>query len=146
MNRHRGCFLLTGFLLLALATPLISEDQPAVFTRVAFWNFDRQYWEEYQKNFKQYDQPVFEKLLADGVITEWGSDAEGVHTAEGATHSTWFSEKSIASLERALEEVQNGMSKMSPEEREAIMRAYEEVTVDGSHRDDMSRILHYSSK
>ena len=265
MNKRQWSFLLLGLFLFAMATPLMAQDQPAVYTRVAFWNIDRQYWEGYQKNFEEYDQPVFEKLLADGVITEWGSDAEGVHTAEGATHANWFSAKSIANLERALEEVQKGMSKMSPEvrkksetdfagpkhydllfhsdfyrsrpvkldsgydmtniikvkrgkageyrklwekytkpildqlfndgtiktyalfsdyihtstpgnqytwyvvadaaaldkvdaafaaernkrtpeEREAVMRAFEEITVEGSHRDDMSRILHYSSK
>lgn len=117
MNKHRWSSLLIGFLLFVMATPLMSQDQPAVYTRVAFWNIDRQYWEGYQKNFEKYEQPIFEKLLADGVITEWGADAQGVHTADGATHATWFSAKSIAGLERALEDVQKGMSKMSPQER-----------------------------
>ena len=86
------------------------------------------------------------------MIIEWGTDAVSFHTADGPTHSTWFSAKSIAGLERALEEVQKGMSneaarnKRSSKEREAIGRAFEEITEAGSHRDDMFRILHYSSK
>ncbi len=34
--------------------------------------------------------PVLDKILADGLITEYGVVSEAVHTADGFTHVTWF--------------------------------------------------------
>jgi hypothetical protein len=40
-----------------------------------------------------------------------------VHTADGSTHSSWFSSKTLAGLEKALEALQATLQKMTPEER-----------------------------
>jgi hypothetical protein len=58
-----------------------------------------------------------EKLLADGVIIEFGADRNSVHSPDGYTHSTWFCARSLANLEKALDTLVESGSKLSPEER-----------------------------
>ena len=100
MNRRRGPWaaaLVGSVLALAVSSTVSAEDQPVVYTRVAQWQIARQNWTAYEKDLKKNTVPVMEKLLADGVITEFGADRTSVHTPDGFTHSTWFSAKSLAS-------------------------------------------------
>ena len=108
--------LMAGALFLALATPLLSQDQP-LYTRIASWNIARVHWADFEKDFKKNEQPVMEKLLADGVIVQYGLDAVTVHTADGQTHSNWFSSRSLANLEKALDALVAANEKLGPEER-----------------------------
>jgi hypothetical protein len=108
--------LMAGALLLSLAAPVLSQDQP-LYTRIASWNLARMHWADFEKDFKKNQQPVMEKLLADGVITQYGVDAVTVHTADGQTHSTWFSSRSLANLEKALDTLVAASEKLGPEER-----------------------------
>lgn len=89
--------LIAGALFLAFAAPLLSQDQP-LYTRIATWNIARVHWADFEKDLKKNEQPVMEKLLADGLINQYGLDATTVHTADGQTHSTWFSSRSLANL------------------------------------------------
>ena len=108
--------LMAGTLFLAFARPLLSQDQP-LYTRIASWNIARVHWADFEKDYKKNEQPVMEKLLADGVITQYGVDAVTVHTADGQTHSTWFSSRTLANLEKALDALVAANEKLGPEER-----------------------------
>jgi hypothetical protein len=102
---------------LAASSTVRAEDQPVVYTRVAQWQIARPNWSAYEKDLKKNTVPVMEKLLADGVITEFGADRTSVHTPDGYTHSTWFSAKSLANLEKALDTLVESDDKLTPEER-----------------------------
>ena len=77
----------------------------------------RVHWADFEKDFKKNEQPVLEKLLADGVITQYGLDAASVYTADGQTHSTWFSSRSLANLEKVLDTRVAANEKLTSEER-----------------------------
>lgn len=77
-------------------------DGTMVFSRIANWQIARANWPAYEDNLKKNTLPVLEKMLADGVITEYGLGSAAVHTADGYTHSTWFSSRTIAGLEQCL--------------------------------------------
>jgi hypothetical protein len=109
--------LAVGVLGLAVVPALRAQDQPVVYTRVAQWQIARPHWSAYEKDLKKNTVPVMEKLLADGVIVEFGADRQSVHTPDGYTHSTWFSAKSLANLEKALDTLVESESKLTPEER-----------------------------
>lgn len=94
-----------------------AQDQPVVYTRVAQWQIARPHWNAYEKDLKKNMVPVMEKLVADGVITEFGADRTSVHSPDGYTHSTWFCAKSLANLEKALDTLIESESKLAPEER-----------------------------
>jgi len=109
--------VVAGLLGLAVVSPVRAEDQPVVYTRVAQWQIARPNWGAYEKDLKKNTVPVMEKLLADGVIIEFGADRTTVHTPDGFTHSTWFCAKSLANLEKALDTLVESESKLTPEER-----------------------------
>jgi len=102
---------------LAVVSTVRAQDQPVVYTRVAQWQIARPNWGAYEKDLKKSLVPVMEKLLADGVIIEFGADRTTVHTPEGYTHSTWFCAKSLAGLEKALDTLVESENKLTPEER-----------------------------
>jgi len=105
------------FLGVTAVCQLQAQDQPVLYTRVAQWQIARQHWDAYEKDFKKNSQPVLEKLVADGVITEFGSDRTTIHTADSFSHSTWWSARSQAAVEQALEALVATEAKLSPEER-----------------------------
>ena len=88
-----------------------------VFTRIANWQLARPNWEAYTDDLKKNTLPVLEKLLADGVITEYGLVSAAVHTPDGYTHSTWYSSKTIAGLEKALAAILAADKKLPAAER-----------------------------
>jgi hypothetical protein len=102
---------------LAVVSTVRAEDQPVVYTRVAQWQIARPNWGAYEKDLKKNMVPVMEKLLADGVITEFGADRTTVHSPDGYTHSTWFCARSLSGLEKALDALVESESKLIPEER-----------------------------
>jgi hypothetical protein len=88
-----------------------------VYTRVAQWQIARPSWAAYEADLKKTQVPVMEKLLADGVITEFGYDRNSVHAPEGYTHSSWFCATSQANLEKALDTIVAAGDALTPEER-----------------------------
>ncbi len=87
-----------------LAAPCLAQAQDGnnVYARVAYWQIDRPNWDGYEASLKKTTLPVLEKLLADGVITEYGAVSNVVHTPDGFTHATWYSARTVANLEKAL--------------------------------------------
>jgi len=78
------------------------EEEPAsTYTRVEMWEVDRDNWSEFVSSFEKHDQPIMEKLFADGVITEWGIDSAMLHRPDDYTHSTWYSASSMSALAKA---------------------------------------------
>ena len=119
MNKKKGqCVtaLVGSLLALTVASSARAED-PVVYTRVAQWQIARPSWPGYEKDLKKNTIPVMEKLLADGVILEFGADRTSVHTADGYTHSTWFTAKSLANLEKALDTLVESETKLTEVER-----------------------------
>ncbi len=110
---------LCAAILLGMTTlcQLQAQDQPVQYTRVAQWQIERQHWDAYEKDFKKNAQPVLEKLVADGVITEFGSDRTTIHAPDSFSHATWWSGKTQAAVEQALEALVASEAKLSPEER-----------------------------
>lgn len=113
--RWTAAFVTTLFGLAAV--PTVEADDPPVYTAVAQWQIARPLWNAYEKDLKKTTVPVMEKLLADGVILEFGATHTSVHTADGYTHSTWFVAKSQAGLEKALDALGESQGKLTPEER-----------------------------
>ncbi len=142
MKRRLCIATAVSMLSLMMVMPTPAQDQPTVFTRVAHWTVARAHWDIYKKDFERIEQPIFEKLLNDGVITEWGTDTVSIHTPEGPTHSTWFSANKLSDLEKALQFLEAAESKMSPEERRRMDVDYGNM----KHFDSVVRSEHYRTK
>lgn len=104
--------------LLAAGTASAQEpDGTMVFARVANWQIARSHWDAYDANVKKTELPVLEKMLADGVITEYGVVRNAVHTPDGFTHGTWYASKTMAGLEQTLAAIIAAASKLPAAEQ-----------------------------
>ena len=55
---------------------------------------------DYRKAFEKYNKPVYDKLLADGVILGYGVSVEEIRTDGDFTHFVWFDVKDLASFDK----------------------------------------------
>ena len=77
------------------------DEDKTTYTRVELWQVERTNWDEFAEMFKNNDQPILEKLMADGAITEWGFDSQMLHAPDGYTHGVWYSAESLGALTKA---------------------------------------------
>jgi hypothetical protein len=84
-----------------IATPARAQDQ-TYYTYVSQWNVPRGQWGAFEKERDQQNSAM-QRLVADGTIVAWGSDANYVHTEDGYTHEDFFIATSRAGILKALE-------------------------------------------
>jgi len=104
-RNHFISALIAVLALSPLAAAVVSaedhEEDTSSYTRVALWQVSRDNWAGFVELFEKHDKPILEKLFADGLITEWGIDANVIHKPDGYTHSTWYSASSMSALAKA---------------------------------------------
>jgi hypothetical protein len=77
---------------------------PVTYTYVAEWVVPRAQWQEVNANFEK-NRGVLDRRLSDGSIVEWGRAIPLVHTENGPTHITWYASRTLAGINRVLEDV-----------------------------------------
>lgn len=128
-----ACLLMTG---MAGLSVYAQEEKPVnTYTRVALWQVPRTKWTDFVDYFAKYDKPVMDQLFKDGVITEWGIDSNTIHTADGYTHSTWFSATSMEKLESVWDAYDAYMKKLGDKESKAADAKFASMVT--KHRDYM---------
>lgn len=96
-----GTLLLCAFGLALVVRPAAAQDQ-SYYTYVSFWAVPRADWAAFEKQ-EQASSSTLAKLVADGTIVDFGTDAIRVHEEDGYTHADWFTATSRAALLKALE-------------------------------------------
>lgn len=86
---------------LGVATPAAAQDH-GYFTYVSFWAVPRSEWAAFEKQ-EEASTARLQKLVADGTIVAWGTEAARVHEEDGYTHADWFTATSRAAVLKALE-------------------------------------------
>ncbi len=89
------------------------KEKPRMYTYVAFWTIPRAQWGEQEKLVAS-EQKLMEKATADGTLVGYGSDQNLIHQPDGATHDTWFSAMSMASLFNVLDPIYKSGIATSP--------------------------------
>lgn len=100
----RVAFRVPVLLCLALVLPLVVNAQqpmPPSYTFVAEWNVPRDKWPEVSAWMEKSARPLYERLVNDGTLTDYGTSETIVHQENEATHSVWFSANSFAGIEKA---------------------------------------------
>jgi hypothetical protein len=133
---------LTTALWLILALTVIpaaaeEEEMKPVFTRVAAWDVKRAHWDDFVEFMKERNRPVMEQLLADGVISEFGIDAESLHSPDGYSHSTWFSTNSMADMDKVFAAWKQADDKSDEPAQQAQNAMFDEMVV--KHADFLMR-------
>ena len=90
----------------ALVAAATSAQEQTHYTYVSFWAVPRGQWNDFEKD-RQQTYPVLERLVGDGTLVAWGSDAAEVHTESGYTHAVWFVSNTQAGIMKTLESLRN---------------------------------------
>lgn len=77
------------------------KEKPPMYTYVAEWGVQRADWPAYEKANAATKQ-IFDKLVADGTIVEYGTYRSLVHREGEPTHGEWWTANSLANLMKAL--------------------------------------------
>lgn len=82
----------------------------------------------YRSAWEKYNKPVYDKLVADGVILAYGFCTEDIKTDGNFTHFIWFATSNMAALDKVGPAFTADRARRSEEERNAINDAFLEVT------------------
>ena len=82
----------------------------------------------YRAAWEKYNKPVYDKLVADGVILAYGLAAEDVKTDGDFTHFTWYATANMAAMDKVGPAFDADRSRRSQEERDAIFDLFTNLT------------------
>jgi len=91
---------------------------------------------EYRATWEKYNKPVFDKLLADGVVLAYGLAAEEVKTDGDFTHFVWMATANMSGLDKIAAAFAADRARRTEAERSQITEAFTSVT-----DPDMSRSM-----
>jgi hypothetical protein len=124
--------------------PVPADTLP--YTGVFRFRVERGRGEDYRKLWEKYDKPIWDKLLADGMIFGYGIDVEDWTSMGGGWRWLWVSLPDMATTDKIDAAFRADRDKRSEEERAAIGRQFREVIVAGSGHDDLYRAVMFAAK
>ncbi|HKR58298.1 MAG TPA: hypothetical protein VJS64_01090 [Pyrinomonadaceae bacterium] len=98
------------------------------FTRYNFVKVKPGKGPEYRRTWEKYNKPVFDKLVADGVVLAYGLAAEDVKTDGDFTHFVWIATANMAAGDKVGAAFAADRARRSEKERNEITEAFLEVT------------------
>jgi hypothetical protein len=101
---------------------------------------------EFMELFRKYDKPVFDKLVADGVIYAYEVDTEAVHTMQPGITWTIVTMPNLAAKDKVNAAFAEAQKKLPDGEREMLEKLYSDIVVPASHRDSLSVSVVYKQK
>lgn len=88
--------------------------------------------------FDKYNKPVYEKLVADGVIYAYELDTEAVHTMAAGMVWTVVTMPNLGAKDKVNAAFAEADKKMTESERNMLEKTYYELVDPASHRDSLS--------
>ena len=83
------------------------KEKPAMYSYVANWQMPRAKWAEFEKPGQASDK-LLSQALGSGALVAYGVDKVEVHSAEGATHDSFWSAMSMAGVLDMLDSLSKG--------------------------------------
>ncbi len=102
--------------------------------------------QDFMTMFKKFDEPVYEKLVADGVIYSYSLDTEAVHTMEPGLFWVIVSMPNLGTKDKVNAAFEEADKKLSDGDRDLAEKTYLDIVVPGSHRDSLSTSVIFKEK
>ena len=83
---------------------------------------------DYRRTWEKYNKPVFDKLVADGVVLAYGLAAEDVKTDGDWTHFVWIATANMAAADKIGPAFTADRARRSEKERNEITEAFLDAT------------------
>jgi hypothetical protein len=137
-----------SFVVALLATALVvgvlqAQEAPRPVTVASFFKILPGKGETVMGLFKKYDQPVLEKLMADGTIRSWGVARPWLHTQGDWNIVYWSTTADIAGQGKVDEAFEAAEKSRSADENKKSMESFVAAEVPDAHRDMLFRHVIY---
>ena len=96
---------------------------------------------DYRKAWEKYNKPVFDKLVADGVILAYGLAVEEIRTDGDFTHYVWYDVKDLASFDKVRAAFTADRDRRSQEEQDTITHTFVSLQDLDATRSEVTRSL-----
>jgi hypothetical protein len=126
---------------------LVSNESPTTptgvlpYTRYGFVKVKPGKGGDYRRAWEKYNKPVYDKLVADGVILGYGFDVEDVRTSGEFTHFTWVDTKDLAAMDKVRAAFMADREHRTQEEQDAISNLFNSVLDGDASRGGLARSL-----
>ncbi|HKY29198.1 MAG TPA: hypothetical protein VJM12_14765 [Pyrinomonadaceae bacterium] len=94
---------------------------------------------DYRRTWEKYNKPVFDKLLADGVILAFGLATEAIKTDGDFTHFVWMATANMAGLDKIGAAFAADRARRTEDERNSITQAFTDATEPDKARSIVTR-------
>ena len=94
---------------------------------------------DYRRTWEKYNKPVFDKLVADGVVLAFGLAAEDVKTDGNFTHFVWIATANLAAADKIGPAFAADRARRSEKERNEITEAFLDATEPDKARSIITR-------
>ena len=94
---------------------------------------------EYRRTWEKYNKPIFDKLVADGVILAFGLATEAIKTDGDFTHFVWIATANMAGLDKVGAAVAADRNRRTEDERNSITQAFADLTEPDKARSIVTR-------
>ena len=111
------------------------------FTRYAFVKVKPGKGGDYRKAWEKYNQPVYDKLIADGTLLSYGLEVEDVRTTDHFTHFTWIDTKDLAAMNKVRDAFIADRAHRSQEEQDTITNLFAGLLDADASRGEVARSL-----
>jgi hypothetical protein len=111
------------------------------WTRFAFVKVKPGKGPEFRRAWDKYNKPIYDKLLADGVIVAYGLSIEEIRTEGAFTHFTWFATKELADMEKVRSAFLADRDRRSQEEQDAMTNLFTSLVDADASRQEVTRAV-----
>jgi hypothetical protein len=122
----------------------LSSSAPAgvlPFTRYNFVKVKPGKGADFRKAWEKYNKPVFDKLMADGVILAYGLSVEEIRTEGDFTHFVWYDVKDLASFDKVRAAFVADRDRRSQEEQDSLTSLFVGLQDADASRSEVGRSL-----
>jgi hypothetical protein len=111
------------------------------FSRYNFFKVKPGKGADFRKAWEKYNKPVFDKLLADGVILAYGLAVEDIRTDGEFTHFVWYDVKDLASFDKVRAAFMADRDRRSQEEQDSLTHLFVSLQDTDASRSEICRSL-----
>ena len=122
----------------------LSSSAPAgvlPYSRYNFFKVKPGKGADFRKAWEKYNKPIFDKLLADGVILAYGLAVEEIRTEGDFTHFVWYDVKDLASFDKVRAAFVADRDRRSQEEQDALTHLFVSLQDADAARSEVGRSL-----
>ena len=122
----------------------LSSSAPAgvlPYSRYNFFKVKPGKGADFRRAWEKYNKPIFDKLLADGVILAYGLAVEEIRTDGDFTHFVWYDVKDLASFDKVRAAFVADRDRRSQEEQDALTHLFMSLQDADAARSEVGRSL-----